>query len=45
MAGRPSEFEAQTGAVVRLGRLHGVATPVHDALYALLLPTAQPAAH
>ena len=45
MTGRPSEFEAQTGAVVRLGRVYGVATPVHDALYALLLPTAQPAAH
>ena len=41
MAGRPSEFEAQTGAVVRIGRAHGVPTPVHDMLYAVLLPTAQ----
>ena len=41
MADRPSEFDAQTGAVVRIGRAHGVATPVHDALYAVLLPTAQ----
>ncbi len=40
MASRPSEFDAQTGAVVRLGRAHHVATPVHDVLYALLLPTA-----
>lgn len=40
MAGRASEFELQTGAVVRLGRTHGVATPVHDVLYAILLPTA-----
>jgi 2-dehydropantoate 2-reductase len=41
MAERPSEFEAQTGAVVRIGRAHGVPTPVHDVLYAVLLPTAQ----
>lgn len=36
--GRPSELEAQTGAVVRLGREAGVPTPVSDALYAALLP-------
>lgn len=41
MAERPSEFEAQTGAVVRIGRAHGVPTPVHDVLYAVLLPTAR----
>jgi 2-dehydropantoate 2-reductase len=35
---RPSELEAQAGAVVRLGREAGVATPVHDVLYAALLP-------
>jgi 2-dehydropantoate 2-reductase len=45
MADRPSEFEAQTGAVVRIGRAHGVPTPVHDVLYAVLLPTAQSAMH
>ncbi len=45
MAERPSEFEAQTGAVVRIGRAHGVPTPVHDVLYAVLLPTAQSAMH
>jgi 2-dehydropantoate 2-reductase len=38
MAGRPSELEAQTGAVVRLGRELGVATPVNDFLYAALSP-------
>lgn len=38
MAGRPSEFERQTGAVVRLGRVHGVPTPAHDVLYAVLRP-------
>ncbi len=45
MAGRPSEFDAQTGAVVRIGRVHGVPTPVHDVLYAVLLPTAERAVH
>ncbi len=38
MAGRPSELEAQTGAVVRFGRKTAVPTPVHDATYAELLP-------
>jgi len=38
MAGRPSEFELQTGSVVRLARQLGVATPAHDVLYATLLP-------
>jgi 2-dehydropantoate 2-reductase len=38
MAGLPSELEAQTGAVVRFGRKTGVATPVHEAIYAELLP-------
>jgi len=41
MAGRPSEFELQTGSVVRLGRAFGVATPAHDVLYATLLPGTQ----
>jgi 2-dehydropantoate 2-reductase len=36
--GKPSELEYQTGAVVRLGRRAGVATPVNDFLYAALLP-------
>jgi 2-dehydropantoate 2-reductase len=38
MAGRPSELEAQTGAVVRLGEAAGVPTPVHAVLYDLLAP-------
>lgn len=38
LARRPSEFDAQTGAVGRLGRRHGVATPVHDVLAAVLMP-------
>jgi 2-dehydropantoate 2-reductase len=38
MAGRPSELEAQTGAVVRFGRKAGVPTPVHEAIYRELLP-------
>jgi len=36
--GRRTELEALAGAVVRLGREHGVATPLHAALYAALLP-------
>jgi 2-dehydropantoate 2-reductase len=43
MAGRPSELEAQIGAVVRFGRKAGVPTPVHDAIYAELLPLEQTA--
>jgi 2-dehydropantoate 2-reductase len=38
MAGRPSELEAQCGAVVRLGREARVPTAVNDVLYAALLP-------
>jgi 2-dehydropantoate 2-reductase len=38
MTGKPSELEAQIGAVVRLGRDAGIPTPVHDLLYAALLP-------
>lgn len=41
MAGRPSELEAQTGALIRLGRKAGVPTPVHDAIYRELLPLEQ----
>jgi len=40
-AGRPSELEAQSGAVVRLGRQAGVPTPVHELLYRILLPQEQ----
>ena len=38
MAGRPSELEAQIGAVVRLGEESGVATPQHAFIYNSLLP-------
>ena len=38
MEGRPSELEAQTGAVTRLGRALGIPTPTHDFIYACLLP-------
>ena len=41
MAGRPSELEAQTGAVVRFGRKTGVPTPIHDAIYRELAPLEQ----
>lgn len=38
IAGRPSELEAQNGAVVRLGHEAGVATPLHGFIYTSLLP-------
>ncbi len=38
MNGRPSELEAQNGAVVRIGKEAGVATPVHRFIYNALLP-------
>ncbi len=43
MACLPSELEAQTGAVVRLGRKAGVPTPIHNQIYAELLPLEQKA--
>ncbi|AMW03795.1 2-dehydropantoate 2-reductase [Gemmatimonas phototrophica] len=43
LAQRPSEFDAQTGAVVRLGQQYSVATPVHAVLHAVLLPRVIPA--
>ena len=38
MAGRPSELEAQNGAVVRLGEEAGIATPLNRFIYHTLLP-------
>lgn len=38
MDGKPSELEAQNGAVVRLARAHGLAVPVNEMIYAALLP-------
>ncbi len=37
-ARRPSELEAWTGAVVRLGREAAVSTPLSGGIYACLLP-------
>jgi len=36
--GRPSELDAQSGAVVRLGRQLGVEVPVHSFIFRTLLP-------
>jgi 2-dehydropantoate 2-reductase len=41
MEGKPSELDAQTGAIVRMARAAGVATPTCDMLNALLLPQEQ----
>jgi 2-dehydropantoate 2-reductase len=38
MAGRPSELDAQNGAVVRLGKEAGVETPINGMIYSSLLP-------
>ena len=38
--GRPVELEGLTGTVIRMGRQHGVPTPINDALYAVLKPRA-----
>ena len=38
MEGRPSELDAQSGAIVRMGRESGVPTPAHEYLYAALKP-------
>ena len=37
-AGRPTELDALSGAVIRLGKQIGVKTPVHNFLYSVLLP-------
>ncbi len=37
-AGKRSELDAWTGAVVRLGAQRGVPTPLHSLLYTCLLP-------
>lgn len=36
--GRPSELESQNGAIVRMGRLLNIPTPVHTFIYYSLLP-------
>jgi len=37
MAGRPMEIDARNGAIVRLGRTHGIATPLNEMAVALLI--------
>lgn len=39
LAGKPSELEAWSGAVVRLGHKAGVSTPLHEFIYHSLLPS------
>ncbi len=36
MAGRPMEVDARNGVIVRLGRKHGIATPLNEMIVALL---------
>ena len=43
MAGKPSELNEQTGAVIRMGKSAGVPTPTHEKLFAALLPLEQKA--
>lgn len=43
MAGRPSELDQQTGAVIRMGRASNVKTPTHEKIYSILLPLEQKA--
>ncbi|MDD2922217.1 MAG: 2-dehydropantoate 2-reductase [Anaerolineales bacterium] len=38
MEGRPSELEAQTGALIRMARALSVSVPTHEFIYASLLP-------
>ena len=38
MEGRPSELDAQAGALVRLGEQAGITTPLHAFIYHSLLP-------
>lgn len=43
MDGKPSELDAQLGAVLRMGREAGVATPLCETMHSLLLPQEQQA--
>ena len=43
MAGRPSELNEQTGAVVRMGKTANIQTPTHEKILAALLPLEQKA--
>jgi 2-dehydropantoate 2-reductase len=41
MAGKPFELEAHNGYLARLGGRCGIPTPVHEFIYAALLPQLQ----
>jgi len=41
LAGRPLELDALNGAVVRIGKATGTATPINDVIYAMLKPLEQ----
>ncbi len=41
LAGRQMEIDARNGVIVRLGRKHGIATPVNDMVVALLEASSQ----
>jgi 2-dehydropantoate 2-reductase len=41
MEGKPSELDAQLGAIVRLARESGVAAPITSMIYHALLPQEQ----
>lgn len=43
MAGKPSELDQQTGAVIRMGKASNVPTPTHEKILATLLPLEQKA--
>ena len=43
MAGRPSELNEQTGAVVRMGKTANIPTPTHEKILSALLPLEQKA--
>jgi len=42
MAGRPMEIDARNGAIVRLGRKHGIPTPLNEMAVALLVAAQDP---
>jgi 2-dehydropantoate 2-reductase len=43
MEGRPSELDAQIGGVIRMGKKFNIPTPMHEKIYATLLPFEQKA--
>jgi 2-dehydropantoate 2-reductase len=43
MEGRPSELDHQIGAVIRIGKTVNIPTPIHEKIYAELIPLEQKA--